>query len=103
MNKNNDEIEIDDIIQTLCRMATETGSLNCLGCGHEHNCGFHGCAVLMEAAAKLEDLNTFDRTQSYKMLGRINNLEAENKLLRGELESFGSDKEGAYCEDRTDH
>lgn len=37
MNKNNDEIEIDDITQTLRRMATETGSLNCLGCGHEHN------------------------------------------------------------------
>lgn len=74
MNKNNDEIEIDDIIQTLRRMATETGSLNCLGCGHEHNCGFHGCAVLMEAANRLEQLQThIDQLESDLRLWKQSN------------------------------
>lgn len=34
-------------------MKSETGSLAdssfCLGCGHEHNCGMYGCAVIGEA------------------------------------------------------
>lgn len=34
------------IVKELRRMSVETGGLNCLGCGHEHNCGVHGCAVL---------------------------------------------------------
>lgn len=94
MDKNSDDIEIDDIIQALRRMATETGSLNCLGCGYEHNCSLRGCTVLMEAAEKLEQLNTFDRTHSYTMLKRINTLETENELLRGALASCRADKEG---------
>ena len=47
----------------LRRMSVETGSLMCLGCGYEHNCGIHGCALLRQAvetienqAAALEDL-----------------------------------------------
>ena len=32
----------------------ETGSLSCLGCGHEHSCNVHGCQILREAAAQLE-------------------------------------------------
>lgn len=38
------------LIRALERMARETGSLNCLGCGHEHSCSTHGCAVLKAAA-----------------------------------------------------
>lgn len=47
----------------LRRMSVETGSLVCLGCGYEHNCGIHGCALLRQAvetiekqAAAIEDL-----------------------------------------------
>ena len=39
-----------ELIQALNRLKVETGSLACLGCGHEHNCGVHGCAVIREAA-----------------------------------------------------
>ncbi len=43
----------DELIKALERMKSETGSLAessfCLGCGHEHNCGEHGCAVIREA------------------------------------------------------
>ena len=47
-----DEIKMspEALIRALERMAGETGSLNCLGCGHEHSCSTHGCAVLKAAA-----------------------------------------------------
>lgn len=45
-----------DLSRVLRRMAVETGSLVCLGCGHEHNCGVHGCAIINEAAARLESI-----------------------------------------------
>lgn len=46
---------VTDLIERLRHMSVETGSLVCLGCGHEHNCDVHGCAVLKEAADVLED------------------------------------------------
>lgn len=39
-----------ELAAALRRIALETGSLVCLACGHEHNCGIHGCALLHEAA-----------------------------------------------------
>ena len=45
---------VQELIDALRRMQVETGSLVCLGCGYEHNCGIHGCAVLNEAADRLE-------------------------------------------------
>lgn len=44
----------EELIGALRRMAVETGSLNCLGCGHEHGCSVHGCAILRALAEKLE-------------------------------------------------
>lgn len=46
-----------DLIQALKRIKVQTGGLICLGCGHEHNCGVHGCAVIREAAQRLEELS----------------------------------------------
>ena len=43
-----------ELITALKRMMVETGSLICMGCGHEHNCGIHGCAIIREAAVRLE-------------------------------------------------
>ena len=52
-----------ELAAQLRRMSVETGSLVCLGCGYEHNCGIHGCALLRQAvetierqAAAIEDL-----------------------------------------------
>lgn len=45
-----------EILQALRRLQVETGSLACLGCGLEHNCGTHGCAILREAADMIERL-----------------------------------------------
>lgn len=43
-----------ELAAALRRIAPETGSLVCLGCGHEHNCGIHGCALLREAAERID-------------------------------------------------
>lgn len=43
-----------ELVLALRRMAPETGSLNCLGCGYEHSCSIYGCAVLNAAAAVIE-------------------------------------------------
>ncbi len=42
-----------ELINALHRLKVETGSLACYGCGHEHNCGVHGCAVMREAADRI--------------------------------------------------
>ena len=47
-------MKTEDLIQALHRMAAETGSLNCFGCGYAYKCNLRGCAVLREAAEKLE-------------------------------------------------
>ena len=44
----------EELVIALRRMAAETGSLPCLGCGHEHSCGAHGCAILKAAANVIE-------------------------------------------------
>lgn len=45
-----------DLIKVLKRMKVETGSLVCLGCAYEHNCGVHGCRILRETVSMLEDV-----------------------------------------------
>ncbi len=42
--------ERKELSRRMREMAVNTGALNCLGCGYEHNCGVHGCAVLRRAA-----------------------------------------------------
>ena len=48
----------DEIVKWLRSKKIETGSLLCLGCGYEHNCGIHGCAVMRAAADAMENLQT---------------------------------------------
>ena len=47
-----------ELIAALKRLKVETGSLACLGCGYEHNCGIHGCAILRTAVDALEAMDT---------------------------------------------
>lgn len=44
----------NDLIAALRRLKVQTGSLVCLGCGREHNCGIHGCAILRETISFVE-------------------------------------------------
>ena len=50
-----------ELIAALKRLKVETGSLVCLGCGYEHNCGIHGCAILRAAVDALEAMDTSRR------------------------------------------
>lgn len=43
-----------ELIAALRRLKVETGSLVCVGCGYEHDCGIHGCAILRKTIAWLE-------------------------------------------------
>ena len=38
------------------KLKVQTGSLACVGCGYEHNCSLHGCAILRNAAEHMEAL-----------------------------------------------
>lgn len=46
-----------ELLEALSRLAINTGSLACLGCGHEHSCGIHGCAIMRAAADRIEELS----------------------------------------------
>lgn len=43
----------------LHELAIHTGDL-CLGCGYEHNCGIHGCAVLLAAEDAVVKLKAYE-------------------------------------------
>lgn len=83
----NDEIKTEDIIESL-RICAQGNPNACAACA------YYGIATCYEelcedAADRLEMLNTFDKTQSAKLLGKINALATENELLRGALASCG--------------
>ena len=48
----------EEIVKWLRSNEVETGSLLCLGCGYEHNCGIRGCAVMRAAADAMENMQT---------------------------------------------
>lgn len=54
----------EDLLAALRRLKVQTGSLVCLGCGYEHNCGIHGCAILREAIAFVEKKLAEDKSRS---------------------------------------
>ena len=70
-------MEVNKIISAMRRMKVETGSFVCWGCGYEHNCGVHGCAILREAVDALERLNDFDQTKRRKMLVKLQKAQEE--------------------------
>lgn len=54
----------EDLLAALRRLKVQTGSLACLGCGREHNCGIHGCAILREAIAFVEKKLAEEKSRS---------------------------------------
>lgn len=54
----------EDLLAALRRLKVQTGSLVCLGCGYEHNCGIHGCAILRKTIAWLERKLSEDKSRS---------------------------------------
>lgn len=54
----------DEMLNALKHLQVETGSLVCLGCGYEHSCSIHGCAILRAAVDELERLKTLESAKS---------------------------------------
>ena len=54
-----DKMTTGTLIKALKRLKVQTGSLACLGCGHEHNCGVHGCAIICAAVEALQNAVVF--------------------------------------------
>ena len=44
-----------EIVRNLRRLKIQTGGIQCLGCGYEHDCSIHGCCIMREAAALIEE------------------------------------------------
>lgn len=47
-------MKAEQIVTALKGLKVQTGSLACMGCGQEHNCGIHGCAIILAAIQELE-------------------------------------------------
>ena len=56
-------MKTEEIVKALRRLKVETGSLACMGCGYEHNCGVHGCRIMRESGEQIERLT--DRCARY--------------------------------------
>ena len=67
-----------DLVNAIRRLKMETGSLACMGCGHEHNCGVSGCAIMREAAGRIAN----QRTHIAALQQEIEKLRGQNEQLR---------------------
>ena len=63
-------ISTEDLVAALRSLKLQTGSIDCSGCGREHNCSTSGCALIREAADQLERLNDFSNSQIADLLQR---------------------------------
>lgn len=68
-----------ELVSAIRRLKVETGSLACMGCGHEHNCGVSGCAVMREAADRIVNQGTHIAALQQE----IEKLRGQNEQLRG--------------------
>lgn len=91
------EIKAEDIIESLRACARFDACKKCIFVNEDARCTH---SLMEDAADRLELLNAFDKTQSAKLLGKINALETENELLRGALASSGAQ---APVADRPNH
>lgn len=83
-------MSLKELITALHRLKVETGSIACLGCGYEHNCGILGCAIIREATENLDDFNAvFNEATIVRLAGQC--LKVEPARLR---ELAEADKDG---------
>ena len=77
----------EEIVKWLRSKKVETGSLLCLGCCYEHNCGIHGCAVMRAAADAMENLQT-ENAALHQIAEKqaVMNVTLTNKVLEMEKE-----------------
>lgn len=75
-------MKTSEIIKALRRMSIETGSLMCLGCAYgSKKCGVHGCSIIKDATQRLEELNNFEKTQTYHLLAQLSAAQADMRKV----------------------
>lgn len=67
-------MDLDETLWALRELKVETGSLACLGCGHENSCGIHGCAIIRRAEELLREQG--------KILAEVNGRKTEGNAVR---------------------
>ena len=77
----------EDMMRQLRILEIERRPEACLGCGHEHSCSVHGCAVINDAATELADKDA-----------EIAALKAENERIR--QNSVSQEAYQMMCEER---
>ena len=91
----------EEQVKALRRLKVETGSLACFGCGHNHHCSVHGCAILREAADLLEnDQKHIGALNDYmiQIENQKESLWVENNRLKMQLEQATKKrKHGRNC------
>lgn len=50
----------EQLLHSLRQLKVQTGSLACISCQHEDNCGIKGCALIRAAIEQLEVLQSFE-------------------------------------------
>ena len=70
---------INELIKALQRLKLETASIACLGCGHEHNCGIHGCAIIREAVEHISSIQSAFSDGPYGFSHLLDLLRAEKE------------------------
>lgn len=86
-------MEFYELANALRAMKVETGSLVCLGCRYENNCGIKGCAILVQAASAIDSLQkevgrAWDRARE-----ECARLSAEQKKLLEAYDAMSRDLE----------
>lgn len=76
-----------ELIASLKRLKVQTGSLACMGCGREHNCGVHGCAILRETIAFVEKKLAAPDTKG-DLLRRMTDRELAEELFNFRFDGY---------------
>ena len=71
-----------ELLKALGRLAVETGSLACLGCGWEHDCGVHGCAILRDVRSAQEEAEARADETEAALAAAVRDMEAMALTIR---------------------
>ena len=86
-------MKAEQIVTALKGLKVQTGSLACMGCGQEHNCGIHGCAIILAAIQELE--------QHAGALGAIAKTAKQLSAIRALVESLSAREAAREYRERT--
>ena len=72
----------EKLLKALGRLSVETGSPACLGCGWEHDCNTHGCAILRGVRFALEDAEARADEAEASLAAAVRDMEAMAATIR---------------------